>query len=834
MLPSRLPSFWFLLLLGCAALAGRAVAQCAPEWQPGEPLPQLRGTVYATQAWDPDGAGPSPTVLVVSGFFDAGALIDTNLATWDGTQWGALPGAPAGEFRAMCLWNGQLALAGPAVWTCDGTTWTNRGAVTGGTANAITSYLNDLVVVGSFTSVGGWPTSRVAAYAGAGWVALGAGVTGTPRCAVFYGGLLHVGGDLVPGGGTAAANLQVWNGSTWSPLGLWNGPIETLAVRTSTALINTYLYAGGSFTLINGTLSAPLVARYSVTANAWIAQGLLAVASGATNCSRLFVRHFGVNSFELTAGVAVASDELCWRWTGTTWTSLGTVPAGGAAPSAPTAITWFGGSYLLGIQVGYPYGETGMFRLGTSWTALLGPGSNAYAYTVGANGGEAVVAGTFAAFGGVAANGIVRGRPGNWSALGSGLAGGQCYAVASLPNGDLVAGGAFLDAGGVAVGRIARWDGTAWHGLGSGVDAAVIDLAVLPNGDVLAAGSFTVAGGVLANRVARWDGTAWHALGGGVDDELNSVAVLPNGDIVVGGIFTTAGGSPASRIARWDGVAWHPLGSGLPGTVYSLAVAPDGDLWVCGNFRFAGGVPAPRLARWDGTGWHATPPPPPGQWSTDLLDVTVLPNGTVLAGGYLQNAGPGVAASALWRLDGGTWQSLAVDGTVLELAVGAAGEVFVVGTFDRTGGATAISFGELRPTCPASAVAYGSGCTGAGGPNTLTATTLPWDASTFRSRATGMPANGVAVVVFGFTPISVPMAALLPEGLPGCDLLASLEITAFGVPTAGVFDTEVFFAPAPSLIGQTLYHQIGAVEVTGSQVTAISTTNGLALTVGSY
>jgi hypothetical protein len=190
--------------------------------------------------------------------------------------------------------------------------------------------------------------------------------------------------------------------------------------------------------------------------------------------------------------------------------------------------------------------------------------------------------------------------------------------------------------------------------------------------------------------------------------------------------------------------------------------------------------------------------------------------------------------SAAWRLRNGVWSSLQVDDQVKSLALGRNGSVYAAGTFLGVGAVGSHEFAELRPTCPATVTTYGSGCSGSGGLGQLTATSLPWDATVFRSHATGLPANGVAVVVFGFTSISLPMAALLPEGLPGCDLLASLEITALGVPTVGAFDTEVFLAPTPSLIGVTLYHQIGAAEVSGAQVVAISTTNGLALTVGSF
>lgn len=830
-----LPCRFLLRLLLAAAPGVAAAAQCTPEWQPGEPLPQLRGSVRATQNWDPDGAGPLPSVLVVCGEFDAGALFDTNLATWNGSEWGALPGAPAGDFRAMCVWNGQLAIAGSSVWTFDGAAWTNLGAVTGFAdhASAIVVYQNSLCVVGPFAAVGGWPAHRVATYTGSGWVGLGGGFgSGTPLAVTVFNGLLHVGGDLVPGGGSAVAHLQAWTGSTWTPVGLWNGPIETLAVRNGTSAANSFLYAGGSFTVINNILAAPLVARFSPATNAWAAQGSLAAVSGATRCTRLYVRGIGISSFEVVAGAAGATNDLCWRWTGTTWTTLGNVPTG-AQPTAPTAIGFYGSEYIVGIAP--PTGATpsSLYRLAGFWQSVRRHGFSGDVYSVGTHAGEPVIAGAFTSIGGLSATRIARGRPGAWQTFGSGLSG-PVFALATLANGDLIAAGAFTSAGGIAANHVARWDGASWHALGSGTNATVLGLAVTPDGDLFAAGSFTAAGGVAASRIARWDGTAWHALGSGVDGELNAVVALANGDVVVGGTLTMAGGIPASRIARWDGTAWHALGaglgSGLSGTAYAMAVAPDGELWVCGNYRFAGGVPANRLARWNGSAWSAAPSPPFGTWSSDLLDIAVLPDGSVAVGGYMQAGG-----SSAWRLVGGTWTSLQVDGTVSELGVGGDGALLAVGTFEQTGGEVALAFGEWSPGCAPAAPAYGNGCAGTGGPDVLTATTLPWDGQTLRTRATGLPQLSLALVIYGFSQISVPIAALLPEGLPGCDLLVAPDILGLALANAGAVDSEVFIAPLPSLVGVTFYHQVLPLELdAGAAIVAITATNGLALTVGSY
>src|SRR5436190_2956429 len=74
-----------LPLLIAAGVNLRAAGQCQPQWLPGEGIPGVNGTVYATTTWDPDGPGPQPELLVVGGLFTlAGATLANNIAAWDG------------------------------------------------------------------------------------------------------------------------------------------------------------------------------------------------------------------------------------------------------------------------------------------------------------------------------------------------------------------------------------------------------------------------------------------------------------------------------------------------------------------------------------------------------------------------------------------------------------------------------------------------------------------------------------------------------------------------------------------------------------------------------
>jgi hypothetical protein len=84
----------------------------------------------------------------------------------------------------------------------------------------------------------------------------------------------------------------------------------------------------------------------------------------------------------------------------------------------------------------------------------------------------------------------------------------QVYTLTTLPGGDLIAGGNFTTAGGVPANFVARWNGSIWSALGSGMTGGnftvVNSLITLPSGDLIAGGQFTTAGDVFAPYLARW------------------------------------------------------------------------------------------------------------------------------------------------------------------------------------------------------------------------------------------------------------------------------------------------------------------------------------------
>jgi hypothetical protein len=140
---------------------------------------------------------------------------------------------------------------------------------------------------------------------------------------------------------------------------------------------------------------------------------------------------------------------------------------------------------------------------GSAWSALgLGLNSDAYALTV--IGSDLYVGGSFTAVGGVGVNRVARWN-GSWSALGTGT-NNAVYSLANN-NGQLLLGGSFTSAGGISANRIARWNGTNWSALSSGMtggDPIQVLAIALYGGMPYAGGDFSNAGGIIVNNIARW------------------------------------------------------------------------------------------------------------------------------------------------------------------------------------------------------------------------------------------------------------------------------------------------------------------------------------------
>ncbi|HEX6812672.1 MAG TPA: hypothetical protein VF384_13680 [Planctomycetota bacterium] len=772
--------------------------------------------------WDPDGAGPAPPRLVVAAgppvIFGGQVYQGAGVAVQDPVtgEWSLLGGAVGRVFGLASGPNGELVLGmdSAPVQLWNGTSWVALGTApyfgaVPGTVYAFAFLPNgDLIAGGLFTVIGGVSASSIARWNGTAWSPFGLGIAGGVNAL-----MVMPNGDLIAGGNFSfpGSCIARWDGNSWSPLGpgMWSSYSATWVAALAT-MPNGDIVAAGNFT-VAGSSIVDCVARWNGTT--WSAVGNPTVWGG------------NVKSLALEAGGTLLAggyfqDGVVKRWNGSTWTLL----PGLAFPGSAASITLLpsGDVIATGVQGVGCATFSGIARWnGNAWVSvgrgIQGvpglPGSSIDALAA-LPGGDLVVGGAFTAIDNLCASNIARRTGTTWGPLGTGTDG-PVRVMTVLANGDLLAAGSFSTAGGVAVNKVARWNGTAWSTLGAGLAGNVTCIGQQANGEILVGEDFPSGG-----RISRWDGTTWyyHFLNGTV----NSLAILANGDLVAGGSFTIAGGTSANCIARFDGSSWMPMHLGFAhatsgATVISLLVRGNGELVAGGTFTASGATSVQSIARWNGSTWS----PLGSGLPQGVCALAELPGGDLLASSL---------TSGTYRWNGANW-SLVGSGRMRSLLALANGNVVAGGTLGTYSQAALATF---TATCPATAVSFGAGCLGSGGLNELTATTLPWTGTVFRSVATGMPANGLALGLVGFATSSIPLSSILPQGVPGCTLLVSPDLLELHVPSTGSVSTQLALPNTVVLAGQIFHQQVVPLELGAPGITALTSTNALTLTIGSF
>ncbi|MGE3173780.1 MAG: hypothetical protein AB7O97_14235 [Planctomycetota bacterium] len=832
--PRRVPVSVRSGLFALAGLLPSLAAQCATQWASTGLQAELTGQGSCTALWDPDGAGPEPERLVVGGdeLIGGAAAIQQRVMLWDGSRWQALGPGPgtAGSVLALTVWNGQLVAGGDfsgggfdriALW--DGSAWQPIGV------GAFQAPVHDLAVWnGNLVAAATWPSalpqSTVRWWDGVSWSTLPLPWNGAAHALASYQGLLIVGGQTLFQQGV----LGRWDGTNWLPPIPADARITSLAVRQPQVVgLDPVLYVGGAFTDIGGTAAVRIAATTGGASFAWSQTG----GGLFTQCDALHVRNTGALGFAI---VALAGGVPMQYLSGGSWISLGSLQL--------ESVTYFGGSY----HAARANGADACRRYdGASWLPVRGEGFDGEVRALVRSGTDTIVGGTFTATPDGARSRIARWDGTAFHALGAGmtgLVGGSTIvdALLTLANGDLVAGGSFVSAGGVTANSIARWNGAEWSSLGTGMNQHVSALCEMPNGDLVAGGSFTSAGGVPCAHIARWNGTSWSPLGSGTNATVHALAVRRDGVLFAGGSFSTAGGSPCSHIAQWNGTVWSPVGPGCNGDVFALSVRHGDEVIVAGSFTAAGGLPANRIARSLATGWSTM-----GAAGVDpaaARAVFVLPNGDVVAGRGFHQPGT-LPDGGISRWDGSTWSGfgagLAAAAPSSSVAARAFalrpdGSLVVGGNFSIAGGVVSRQLAVLSSACPPAVHAFGAGCSSAAGPVVVTAEALPWLGTTFRTTTTGIAPVSVCLGVVGLRSASIPLPSILPQGQPGCSLLASLDIVQLLQPDgAGSWQSALPVPASASLLGATFFQQTLPLEFDGTGAfMAARGSNGLAATIG--
>ena len=811
---------WFLTIT--VAFAAYATSQCAPQWQQGPPVPGTDNNVYAVTEWDPDGPGPSTPVLVFAGNFTAaGHVVANRVVAFDPANgtWTPLGSGRDAVGALAVLPNGDLVAASSVfastfthyVERWNGTAWVPLGtAFNGGVGSLAVLPNGDLIAAGNFTQASGTAANRIARWDGSAWSPLGVGLSAeVMELAVLPNGDLVVGGWFSQAGGILVNSIARWDGAGWSSLGAgMNGYVFGLTIAPNGDVI-----AGGPFFSAGGT-QATGIARWNGTFWSNLGAGLPGDSPSVVAA--------------LPNGDILAGSNRLMRWNGVAWSQLGAM-SGSLSGLLPTngAIV-VGGSF--GSVDGVVAANIAIWN-GLAWSQFGPPSAPTKLGVIGAGLDSAPILAARDSVNGVIPSRVSRWTGSAWSTLGAGFTGGF-ESLLTTSNGDFVVGGLFFAVGGVPVNSIARWDGSTWSPLGSGVtggSGGVLALAELPGGDIVAGGSFTTAGGVPAARIARWNGSTWSPIGAGLGAFVTALAAEANGDFVAGGTSSLLGGS---SVARWNGTNWVGLGS-ISGSVTALLVLPGGDIVAGGTFAVAGGAPVARITRWNGTTWL---PLGSGMSSTsgspNIKGLVGLPDGDLVASGFFTHAG-GLPAAGIARWDGGQWISLAsnVAGATRSLAIAPDGSILCAQS-TVVDGVVSAGFARLWTPCPATALPSGVGCTGSGGANVLAALALPWTGATYRGLATGMPAAGVALGVYGLSSLAVPLPSLVPEGVAGCVLQASPDFVVTLLPNGGKVATQLSLPNTATLVGLPLYEQVLALDFLGGSFSALTGTNRLVLTIG--
>jgi hypothetical protein len=234
-----------------------------------------------------------------------------------------------------------------------------------------------------------------------------------------------------------------------------------------------------------------------------------------------------------------------------------------------------------------------------------------------------------------------------------------------------------------------------------------------------------------------------------------------------------------SGLRRWSAGAWQPV---LTTPARRLLALPDGDLYVAPYFSSTSG-----LAR-------------------------ITANGVVrrtFSGSFGLNLG------------------------VTDLTLADDGDILVAGDIQGFDSVASVGVARLDAPCPAASATEGAGCAGSVGPLALTPTVLPWLGATFRAVATGLPTLAFGVAVTGFAPTTLPLLAVFPAALPGCDLHVQPDLLEVALAAGGTTSVQLVVPNSATLVGVVVRHQVVSLQFDSAlNFTEVTATNSLRSTLG--
>jgi hypothetical protein len=510
------------------------------------------------------------------------------VSLWNGSQWVDLPGANGG-ITSFAFFDGALFAGGlfdslgntPAqgIARWDGASWSSVGGGLSpyGAVYAMCVHSANLVVGGVIDSVGSVDVENIATWNGAQWGALGVLPTWVSTLSSNEEELVAGGPDMV----------SRWDGQTWkvappvqgmpsSLVSIGNdlivaGPVafadqgDTTAVALSVARLSNTTWASlmpvdpgmqgltdpegyayvGAMAVYRGHMVAAGDFQYAGAPPGWIKVNELAEWTGAE-----WIPFPHPPDLEYLIGLLSERDTLyasgwsvqhpltppIWRYDGTAWEPLGTLPAPAFA----------------------------MARYGESIVAAVRDNQDPRSVVLRWTGSE-------------------------WQEFGSAASGSDFPLIEIMAewDGKLVVGGRFQSINGVHASNIAAWNGSVWEPIGPGLPSIVRSLG-LADGRLAGSGS--------GNGVMYWSGLAWESLGE-LNGQARLIQAGPN--LFASGYTFNADFSQEYYLAQWKRDGWVEIGSGINGPAGS-ATALGNSVYFGGEFSEVGGKPSFNMARWDG------------------------------------------------------------------------------------------------------------------------------------------------------------------------------------------------------------------------------------------
>jgi len=342
--------------VACGAfVATQANAQCPDGWSTTFGNPGADNPIHAMINYDPDGPGPSPSLLVVGGSFARiGGNWISRIAAWNGSAWIPMGSGANETVRAFAVVpnasGGNDLIAAGSFWIMDGvstpyiarwngTAWSSIGAmnapVWGLLATSNGAGGTDLIAGGDFNSAGGVTAYYIARWNGTSWSNLSNGMDQRVRGLINApGGGFFATGNFMVAGGQIVNNIAHWNGTAWSPVGTGlGGSGVALAILPGGDLI-----VGGGFLSAGGS-PASRIARWN--GSSWAALGA-GVSSDVASLMALPSGDLLVGGYFTSAGGA--SEPYLARYSAGAWSPFG----GGTNLNVYSLLRHPGGDILVG------------------------------------------------------------------------------------------------------------------------------------------------------------------------------------------------------------------------------------------------------------------------------------------------------------------------------------------------------------------------------------------------------------------------------------------------------------------------------------------------------